>query len=53
MDEGNHRALDLGQVRDNAIRESWPLDDPRANYPLAENRRGAQEQGRRDADERG
>lgn len=33
-------------IRDTAIRESWSYNDPRANYPLAEQARAAQAEGR-------
>jgi hypothetical protein len=38
------------QVRDTAQRESWSLNDPRANYPLAEKATKAQAEGRERAD---
>lgn len=34
------------RIRDTAQRESWPLNDPRANYDLAELARRAQAEGR-------
>jgi hypothetical protein len=34
------------RVRDTALRESWPYDDDRANYPAAVARRRAQAEGR-------
>jgi hypothetical protein len=38
------------QIRDTSMRESWPLNDPRANYPLAEKAREARREGRERAD---
>lgn len=35
MDQGNHTGVDWSKVRDQVARESRPLDDPAANYPLA------------------
>lgn len=34
------------RIRDTAQRESWPLNDPRANYPIAEQARQARAEGR-------
>jgi hypothetical protein len=33
-------------IRDTAIRESWDLNDPRADYELAERARAARAEGR-------
>lgn len=36
----NHRSdPEMIAIRDRATAESWPLNDPRANYPAAENYR--------------
>lgn len=37
-------------IRDTASREAWPMNDPRANYPLAQQARQAQAEGRERAD---
>ncbi len=34
------------EIRDTAVRESWPMNDPRANYPIAEQARQATAEGR-------
>lgn len=34
------------QIRDTAQRESWSMNDPRANYPIAEAAREARREGR-------
>lgn len=35
------------RVRDTAVREAWPMNDERANYPLANLARAARAAGRR------
>lgn len=40
------------RIRDTAVRESWPLNDPRATYPLAVQARQARAEGQKLADER-
>lgn len=36
MDDRNHTAIDPRTILDAVARQSRPLDDPAANYPLAE-----------------
>lgn len=46
MKQRNESSDDERTVRDNATRESWPLNDDRANYELARVAREAQAEGR-------
>ena len=40
--------LEERHVRDTALREAWPMNDERANYPLANLARAARAAGRRE-----